>query len=113
MSAVAALFNVPSTRDELNTWAFAHAAHHRDINRVIYELAGVQLVEYPLDPIDTHDSGVWTYQHQVMHQQFEPLLGIAGFDLLDVDLNNRSEFSGWIWLNAQSHYQAAALLNMG
>ena len=35
MSGIASLYNVPSNDEELTTWAFAHAAHHADINRVL------------------------------------------------------------------------------
>lgn len=113
MSAIAALYNVPSNAAELNSWAFAHMAHHRDINRSIYQLTGLALVENILDPLNPNDIGVWLYQHQTMHQQFEPILGIAGYDLLDVDWQNPQELAGWILLNATSHYEAASILEIG
>ena len=113
MTAIAALYNVPSTEDELHTWAFAHAAHHRDINRVIFETMGIFLPEYVLDPINTSDAYTWIYQHQLMHQAFDPILNIAGYDLLDVDLTDRNELAGWIFLNANEHYQAAQILEIG
>ena len=113
MSGVAGLYNVPSTQNELNTWAFIHAAHHRDINRRIYQLSNIVLSEYPLDPFDPNNAGVWTYQHQAMHQQFDPLLNINGYDLLDVNWTDPNELAGWIFLNASEHYQAAQILNLG
>lgn len=113
MSAIAALYNVPSTLSEMNSWAFAHAAHHRDINRVIYQLVGTVLAENILDPLNPNDIGVWLYQHQLMHDQFESVLGIAGYDLLDVDWQDPAELAGWIHLNADSHQQAANILQIG
>lgn len=113
MSAVAALYNVPSTPEELGTWAFAHAAHHRDIIRLIYERGQVKLVEYPLDPMPTDDLEAWTYQHQQMHQDFDSLLGISGYDLTDVDWKDRNQVAAWIFLNASEHYQAANTLELG
>lgn len=113
MSAIAALYNVPSNRAELDQWAFAHAAHHRDINRRIYQSTGLALVESILDPINPEDIGVWLYQHQFMHDQFEPVLGIAGYDLLEVDWKNQEELAGWILLNASVHIQAADILGIG
>lgn len=113
MSDIAGLYNVPSNLAELNTWAFAHAAHHRDINRTIYQLTGTSLAENILDPLNPNDIGVWLYQHQFMHDQFETLLGIAGYDLLDVDWENPQELAGWILLNANAHQQAANILNIG
>lgn len=113
MSAIAALYNVPGNMAELNTWAFAHAAHHRDINRKIYALNGTSLIENNLDPINPNDLGVWLYQHQQMHDQFEAVLGIAGYDLLDVNWQNQDELAGWVLLNANSHQQAADILKIG
>lgn len=113
MSAIAALFNVPSDAAELNSWAFAHAAHHRDINRTIFQQTGATLLESVLDPLDPRDIGVWLYQHQQMHQQFEPILGIAGYDLLEVQWDDPQELAGWILLNADSHFQAANVLGIG
>lgn len=113
MSAIAALYNVPSTMSELNSWAFAHAAHHRDINRAIYQLTGTVLTEDILDPINPNEIGVWLYQHQQMHDQFEAVLGIAGYDLLDVDWQNPDELGGWILLHATPHQQAANILKIG
>jgi len=85
MSAVADLFNVPSTDQERSQWAFAHMAHHRDINRRLYELAAVALPEYSLDPINVADTGSWEYQHQLMHDNQNALLSISGFDLTGLD----------------------------
>ena len=114
MSAIAAIYNVPSTRDELNEWSFAHAAHHADIIRRIREIVpGTKLDSYVLDPFDPKEPGVWLYQHQTMHQQFEPILGIQGFDLLDADFSSQDNFAGWVWLNDQTHFQAADILGIG
>ena len=113
MSAVAALFNVPSNAQELSTWATAHATHHRDINRVLYQLTGANLAEFVLDPIDPGNTGVWEDQHQVMHQNQNAILGIQGFDLSEVDFKNQDLLTGWITLNANEHFQAANILGIG
>ena len=113
MSAIAALFNVPSNAQELSQWATAHATHHRDINRVLYQLTGADLPEFVLDPIDPSNTGVWEDQHQVMHQNQNAILGINGFDLSEVDFKNLDLLTGWITLNANEHYQAAAILGIG
>lgn len=90
-----------------------HMAHHRDIIRKIYELAGIALVEYLLDPFDPKNLGAWDYQHQIMHQQMDSLLGIAGFNLLGVDWQNQELLAAWILLNATEHNQAADILRIG
>ncbi len=113
MSAIAGLYNVPGTESEFLTWSFINAAHHRDIARVVYQLVGTVLPEFQLDPFDPNNPGVWLYQHQLMHQNQNEVLGIAGYDLLDVDWQNEGERAGWIQLHASEHYQAANILKIG
>lgn len=112
MSGIASLYNVPSTDAERAQWAFAHMAHHRDINRRIYELTLVALPEFILDPINIEDDGDWEYQHQEMHNNQDSILGIAGFDLSAVDWKNQNELAGWVYLNALEHKQAANILEI-
>lgn len=113
MSAVADLYNVPSTDTERAQWAFAHMAHHRDIIRRLYELVGVTLPEYSLDPVDPSNTGQWEYQHQLMHDAQNQLLGISGFDLSEVSWKDQNLLTGWIWLNGNEHLQAADILEIG
>lgn len=113
MSAIAALYNVPGTESEFLSWSFVNAAHHRDINRVIYQLVGLVLTEYQLDPFDPNNPGVWLYQHQLMHENQNAALGIAGYDLLDVDWQDPAERAGWIQLHFNEHLQAANILRIG
>lgn len=113
---VAAIFNVPKTEAEVNDWAFAHMAHHRDIIRVIYERVGIALPEYALDPIAPNsggDSFDWERLHQTMHTQMDALLGIAPLNLLGLDWRNENRLSAWIQLNAQEHRQAGDILRLG
>jgi hypothetical protein len=113
MSGVASLYNVPSTPEELSQWSTKHMAHHRDIIRKIYEIDKIALPEYLIDPIDPNNPGPWDDLHQQMHQQFDAILGISGFDLLGVEWKNEQLLAAWIWLNAQEHYQAAGILGIG
>ena len=109
---LADIANVPSMPDSLAVWAFAHMAHHRDINRLIYQNYRVAVSEYPLDQINTQDMGVWIYQHQEMHNNQNAILSIAGNDLTDVDWANQSELASWIQLNFNEHYQASNILGV-
>jgi hypothetical protein len=113
MSGLADLYNVPSTDEERAQWAFAHAAHHRDINARIYLLVKIALPEYILDPIDPNDTGQWEDQHQIMHDAQNQLLGIAGQDLTGVDWKDQRLLAAWIFLNQVEHYQASAILGIG
>lgn len=113
MSGIAALYNVPLVDSEFLQWSFVNASAHRDINRVIFQLIGTQLDEFILDPFNPNNSGVWLYQHQLMHQQMDAILGIDGFDLLDVDFTDPNNLAGWVFLHASEHVQAADILRIG
>lgn len=113
MSGLADLANVPSNDQERSQWAFAHMAHHRDINAKIYLLVKLALPEYILDPIVIDDTGTWEYQHQLMHDNQNQILGIQGQDLTGIDWKNQNELAGWIFLDFSEHYQASAILEIG
>ena len=116
MSSVATLFEVPSSPQTFMLWNSAHATHHRDIIRVIYQNYGVTLPEYMLDPLNPLDETAlnnWLYVHQAMHANQDQVLGIAGYDLSDVDWTDRDNLSFWIQQNANEHYQAANILEIG
>jgi hypothetical protein len=113
MSGLADLANVPGNATERSQWAFSHLAHHRDINAKIYLLVAVALPEYILDPIDPNDTGQWEYQHQLMHDNQNAILGIAGQDLTGVNWNNQNELAAWIFLNMNEHFQASNILEIG
>ena len=113
MSGLADLYNVPATDEERTQWSFAHMAHHRDINEKIYVLLKLALPEYILDPLDPNDTGQWEYQHQLMHDNQNEILGIQGQDLTGINWKNQNLLSGWIWLNASEHYQASQILEIG
>ena len=113
MSSVASLYNVPTNDAELETWSFVHQAHHRDILRQIQAVYGQQLSEYALDPMDPENLQVWLDQHQDMHQQMDAVLGIAGYNLDQVEWSDPGNRAGWLFLNAQEHVQAAAKLGIG
>jgi hypothetical protein len=113
MSGLANLYNVPVTDDERAAWAFSHMVHHRDINAKIYLLIKVALPEYVLDPINVNDTGQWEYQHQLMHDKQNQILGIQGQDLTGVNWKDQRLLDAWIWINASEHYQASAILEIG
>jgi len=113
MSGLADLYNVPSSDQERAQWSFAHAAHHRDINRRIYELIAVALTEYIIDPIDENNPGDFEYLHQTMHSNQNSILGIQGQDLTGLDWKNPQLLAAWIWINASEHIQASNILEIG
>ena len=113
MSGVAGLYNVPSIQEELHTWSFIHASHHRDINRLLYQLLGETVAEFIIDPFNPADSGDWLNNHQAMHTQIDAHIGISGYNLLAVDMTDENQFGGWVFLNADEHFKIANILGIG
>ena len=116
MSSVATLFETPTTPALFALWSSVHVAHHRDINRVIYQVYKLALPEYMLDPLNPLDETAlnnWLYVHQAMHQNQDQVLGIAGYDLSDVDWTDRESLAFWTQQHANEHYQAANILGIG
>jgi|SRR5581483_4102552 len=110
--SVASIANIPNDQPAMNTWAFSHMAHHRDIIRRIREIYKIYLIEYQLDPMPLYSLGGWAYNHQSMHQQMDAVLNIDGFDLTDVNWQDRTQRAEWIWLNFQEHLQVSKILGV-
>lgn len=106
MSAVGGLYNVPQTQEEFAEWGYIHMAHHRDINRRIYELLNISAPEFPLDPTPFPVTDYWAFVHQQMHNFQNAVLGINGFDLLNVPKFDKTDWASWIVMNADEHLQA-------
>lgn len=111
--SLAGIFNIPGDPDELHQWAFDHMANHRDILKAIREQYGLLLNEYPLDPIPPNDLGVWSYQHQIMHDQMNQVLGISGLNLTNVDWDDVGQRTAFVYSNATLHREASGLLGIG
>lgn len=113
---------VPQSPDDVKRWSFAHMANHLDIIRRVYETTTpvlpattpppLSLNAFPLDPLDPDNLDQWLYQHAIMHVQMDAALGIAGFDLLDLDWHDRDQLIEWINFNSDEHIQASAKLGI-
>lgn len=113
MSLIVLYENPLASPDQLATWSFSNAASHRDINRVIFGLTGDILPDFVLDPFDPRDMTIWLYQHALMHNAQNAVLGIAGFNLSNVNWGDQADLDAWLWNHGQEHYQAAAILELG
>lgn len=107
---LASLYNVPGTPSELDDWAFAHMASHRDIIKAIAQRTGQQLTEYSLDPVPVSNMSTWLYHHQVMHNEMNAAFGLSGFNLTNININDDDSLAGFILANAIEHAQIFELL---
>jgi hypothetical protein len=110
---VPALYQNPTTADEMAVWSFSHQAHHRDIARVVFDVYGVRLDEFVLDPFDPQEEEGWLVTHQIMHSQMDQILGIPGFVLSNVDWNDPDQLKMWLSRHGNEHYIAGTILNIG
>lgn len=110
---VPALYQNPTTAEEMAVWSFSHQAHHRDIARVIFETYGARLDEFVLDPFDPREEEGWLVTHQIMHNQFQQILGIPGFVLSNVNWDDPEQLRMWLSRHGNEHFQAGTILNIG
>lgn len=111
--ALAVLGETPKTPEQLAVWSFVHMSHHRDIIRVIFEATGLRLDEWVIDPFDPNSDDTWIYQHAIMHNQMDSVLGIAGYDLSTLDWQDPEILASWINANQTEHYIAGNILGLG
>ncbi len=111
--SVPILYHNPTSADEMSVWSFAHAAHHRDINRIIFETMGIRLDEFVLDPFDPKEEEGWLVTHQIMHSQMDEVLGIPGFVLSNVDWDDPGQLKMWLSRHGNEHFIAGTILNIG
>src|SRR5208282_2649234 len=97
------LYAQPSTADDWSAWAFNHAANHYDIVSQAALVKSQILTQFCLDPVDPNDLGMFLYQHQIMHNQINAVLGTSGFDLLSLDWKDPDAFAEWLLLNGDEH----------
>lgn len=106
------LWNLPTTPETLAIFSFSNMDEHRKAAQQILVQLNATITLRPLDPIPLADIGAWAYNHQLVHNQQNAVLGIAGNDLTTVDFNDLSQLVNWIQLHAQEHYQASQILGL-
>lgn len=111
--SLATIFQIPQTPNELSVWSFSHAAHHRDIIRVIYQTLNQRLDEYVLDPFDPTNLQNWPALHQTMHDQMNAALRLNGFNLIDPNWQDPDALVAWSSAHSNEHYRAGSILGLG
>lgn len=109
---LATLYNAPADIESLMTWSFSHAGHHTQIIQFTLTQKNTILTPYILDPLNPDDMLLWEYQHQIMHNQMNSVLGIAGQNLVGIDWKDPEALSDFIDVNASEHLQANTILGI-
>jgi hypothetical protein len=71
------------------------------------------LDQFQLSPVDPANLGFWLYQHSLMHQQINAVLGTSGYDLLSLDWQDEDQFAEWLNLNGDEHVRICSALGIG
>jgi hypothetical protein len=108
------LYSQPKSQDDWRAWAFNHSANHYDwIPAITAQKNIVGLQQFLLSPIDSEEMGMWFYNHQVAHDQANAALGTSGFNLLELDWKDESQFAEWLRLNGDEHIRISGILGIG
>lgn len=105
------LFAAPTSPDEWRAWSFNHAADHYGVISDIARLKTENLTQYLLDPMDPTDLGMWFYEHQLMHNEANAVLGTQGYDLLSFDWQDPDQLAEWLQLNGSEHQSWDTAIN--
>lgn len=109
---IANLFNIPDDQATWNEYTFSLQGVIRDINRRIYEVDRVALPEYLVDPLNQSEPSSQLYGLQIMVNNINAVLGLSGYDYIDVDFQKPGQAASWTWLLANNLRQAAKIVGV-
>lgn len=106
------LIAVEKGDDNFNQWAYAHYQDHIEIKEAIQTQKHLNLQIQEIDEINWDDVYGWLERHQLMHNDFNGVLNLAGNDLTSVDFQNEGQRATWMWLNFREHQIARQVLGI-
>lgn len=109
---LASLLNIPETQSDWSIWSYAHRDQHDIVNQAIQKQYGINLTQYPLDPIPFDDLQQWLTWNSDAHDDVNSVLGTQGSDLQFVDFSDPAQKEGWIYLHRREHETWAAALKV-
>lgn len=96
---LANLLAVPNTEADWSIFSFNNRLEVDRINEAILKQKGVNLPQYPLDPINFNQIYTWLAYNAQAHIAFNGVLGLQSNDLLAVDLRDVRQRVSWIFQN--------------
>ena len=106
------LLVVPQNQQEWDDFSFNLRTETDRINSAVSAKFGVTLPSYPLDPINFEHVDDWLEYNSQSHIAFNDVLGLQSHDLLSVDLKDKNQLVGWIFLNYSELRDAEAELGI-
>lgn len=105
------LQEVPQSIQDWDRWGFHHRASHDAIRQAI-AAQGTNLPDFPLYPVNQLHFDDFLTANAQTHIQMNGYLGTQGANLQDVDVENQSQLSAWIWIHYQEHDTAERALGL-
>ncbi len=112
MSQSAFLSEAPDSPEKWNIWSEHHRISHNEIRQAIRAQKGLDLPDYPIDPIRQESIGDFLQYNGQLHSDMDGALGLQGVDLLDVDFKDRAQRLSWIAAHWQEHRDAEDALGI-
>lgn len=109
---IANLLNVPTTPDEWQRFAFAHARVHQAIRQALLSQMNYATGDYVLDPINMSAVQEWLSAVQQTHTEMNDGLSLQSNDLQGVDFSDPHQTQAWIYLNWQEDNAACQALKL-
>ncbi len=109
---LADLINFSTEGEEAARWSLANMDLHRRSVAAAFTQKNKTLALYTVDPIFKNDWGSWLLNHQQMHNDLNVLLGIAGNDFSELNVNDKVALGSWTQLHFEEHRQQLAALNL-
>lgn len=106
---IANLANVPDSPDTWSQYTFSLQATLDNICDAILRQKNIYIPRYELDPLNLTDPNAQLFQLQDMVNGVNSVLGISGFNYLDVDINDQNELASWVFLLETNLKQACQL----
>lgn len=108
------LLNVPSSKNDWDTWSFAHRTHHDLIRQAIFRQTNGadNLFQYQLDPLPADEIHDWLSRNQQSHDDMNQVLGLQGVDLEGVDFKDKKQLFAWIQIHWLEHQNASLALDI-
>jgi hypothetical protein len=110
--ALVDILNINKDDGDFSDWAFVHYQDHLDIRSAIQTQNNINLEIQNINQINLQDVQGWLERHQLMHNDFNGILGLQGNDLTVVDFDNPEQRQVWLWLNFREHFDARAALKI-
>ncbi len=109
---LAALLNIPNSREEWSIWSWHHRLSHDAIRQALQAQRGVLLQDYVLDPIAENDIKGWLQRNFLTHTEMDAALGRQSIDLEDVDFSNQQQKVSWVYYHYLEHLNAEQALGI-